>query len=355
MKPIANVFQSIHNIFTRYPIREVIRTTLLEPRLAWAYRRRSLTVPSLPARMMIDPINLCNLECPLCPTGKHISGMTRTRMSYDLFEHIVGLNPRLRILDLFNLGEPFLNKDIFQMLALCREKKIRVAVHTNLTAYDTDLVERIIETPPTRLHISVDGICQETYGLYRVGGDFEKLRRNMEYLSKRIKETGKGPIVEWAFLYHKGNRQDIGQAESLARKLGFKFFVRPLVTPTHLGPDWHDPETLKSDAVSFKANVVCPHLWLQMTVKPTGALTTCCFAYHDQDQVDSLATLSTPEQLLELWNSAYYRRGRACFSSDATFREIPKPMLCETCNIYPRSGGLDPKKHPYDSTIRDWM
>jgi len=355
MTSITRLFHLTHNIFTRYPLLEVARTALHEPRLAWAYRRRSLRVPSLPARMMIDPINLCNLECPLCPTGRHITGMTRSRMPYDLFEHIVNLNPRLRILDLFNLGEPFLNNDIFRMLSLCRKKKIRTAVHTNLAAYDTDWVERIIETPPTRLHISVDGASRDSYVLYRVKGDFDRVRRNMDYLSRRIRETGKGPVVEWAFLYHKGNRQDIPAARSLAEKLGFKFFVRPLVVPKHLGPEWHDPETLASEAVSFRANVVCPHLWLQMTVKPTGALTTCCFAYHDQDESASLAGISCPEQLLELWNSSYYRRGRACFRTESTYREIPKPMLCETCNIYPRHGGLDPQEHPYDSTIRDWM
>ena len=274
-------------------------------------------------------------------------------MPYEMFEHIVGLNPRLRMLDLFNLGEPFLNKDIFKMLALTRKKKIRTAIHTNLSAYDTDLVERIIETPPTRLHISVDGMSQKTYGIYRIGGDFEKVRRNMEYLSKRIKETGRGPSVEWGFLYHKGNQKDIPAVKVFAEKLGFKAFIRPLVSPENQRRTWHTEETLAQEAISFKNNVACPHLWLSMMVKPNGKLGFCCFAYMDsEDLSEPLTTINTPEELLALWNSAPFKRGRACFRKESKYREIKQPILCEKCDLYQRHGGLDPEKHFYDTPFR---
>lgn len=349
--------KSIHKIFTRYPLFEVARTALSEPRLTWAYQRRSLTVSALPARMMIDPINICNLKCTLCPTGQNISGMTQRTMPFDMFEHILHLNPNLRMLDLFNLGEPFLNKDIFRMIDLCRRKDIRVSVHTNFEAYGTDMVERIVQTPPSRLHISVDGLNQETYGMYRIGGRFENVWKNMKYMSKRIRETGRGPVVEWGFLYHNRNRHELPEARTHARALGFKFYARPLViVPYSRALEWHDEDTIASEPVTFRSDVVCPHLWIQMTVRPTGELAPCCFAYHDDDVLsEPLTSISTPEQLLELWNTGPVKRARACFRKGGTFREIQNPILCETCNLYPRAGGLDPKKHPYDVTCRDWQ
>ncbi|NQT27221.1 radical SAM protein [candidate division KSB1 bacterium] len=354
---VAGFFKSIHKILTRYPLFEVARTALAQPKLTWAYQRRSLTMPTLPARMMIDPINICNLQCTLCPTGQNTSGMTQRAMPFEMFEHIVNLNPNLRMLDLFNLGEPFLNKDIFRMFELCQKKRIRVSVHTNLEAYDMDMVERIIQSPLARLHISVDGLCQETYGYYRVGGSFDKVWKNMKYLSRRIKETSRGPAVEWGYLYHKRNKQDISEAQKRAQELGFKFYARPLViVPQERGPEWHDSGTIANEPISFRSDVVCPHLWLQMTLRPTGQLAYCCFAYHDDDALsEPLTSISTPEQLLELWNSGRVKRGRACFRKGTSFREIKNPMLCETCNIYPRTGGLDPEKHPYDMTFRDWL
>ena len=357
MTAMKEILSSIHKIFTRYPLLEVTRTALSQPSLTWAYQRRSLTVNALPTRMMIDPINICNLKCTLCPTGQNTSGMTQRAMPYDLFEHILTLNPNLKMLDLFNLGEPFLNKDIFRMFDLCYQKKIRVSVHTNLEAYDTEMVERIVRSTLPRMHISVDGLSQETYGYYRVGGSFEKVWKNMEYMSRRIRETGKGPIVEWGFLYHRRNKQDIAEAQKQAHALGFKFYARPLViVPGSKAPDWHDPETIANEPVSFRSDVVCPHLWLQMTLRPTGQLAFCCFAYHDEDALsEPLSSISTPAQLLELWNSGPVRRGRACFRKGASFREITNPILCETCNIYPRTGGLDPVKYPYDMTFRDWL
>lgn len=346
----------LRKILTRYPLGELTRTFVSEPALLFSYYRRTLTVPRLPARMMIDPCNVCNLQCPLCPTGRRIPEISPSRMPYDLFEHIVSLNPRLRMLDLYNLGEPFLNKDIFRMLELCRRKGIRTAVHTNMAAYDTGLVERIVETPPTRLHLSVDGVRQETYAAYRRAGNLERVMQNMDYLSRRIRESGRGPSVEWAFLYHKGNEGDMDEARAMASRLGFTFYARPLAVPDRLAERWHHPETIRNEPVDFRSNVVCPHLWLQMTLRPNGALAFCCFGYLDADDLsEPLSSISTPEQLLELWNSGLFRRGRTCFDRQAHYREIEKPILCEKCTNYPRTGGLDPEKHPYETPYREWI
>jgi len=349
-----HLISTLKEITIRYNPAEVFRSAFASPKATWAYYRRQIRVPTLPSRMMIDPINICNLKCPLCPTGAGASGARRTKMSYELFEHILSLNPNLRMADLYNLGEPFLNQDIYKMLKLCRKKNIRTSMHTNLF-YDQSRIDQMLEAPPTRLHLSVDGMHPETYSIYRSGGQFSQVLDNMEYLSKRIRETGQGPAVEWAFLFHKGNKQDIPEARKMAERLGFQFFERPLVVPPSLAPEWHDPEDLKQVAASFHINVACPHLWLKMTVKPTGALAFCCFAYDDADDIGSLADLNSPEDLLTLWNDGVVRRGRACFRRKGTFREISKPILCETCNVYQRMSGLDPITHPYNMHAHDWM
>ncbi|MBN2103656.1 radical SAM protein [bacterium] len=350
----SHMLSTLKKIALRYNPSEVFRSAFASPKATWAYYRRHIKAPTLPSRMMIDPINICNLKCPLCPTGVGTYGARRAKMSYELFEHILSLNPNVRMADLYNLGEPFLNPDIFKMFKLCREKDIRTSTHTNLF-YDRSIIDQMLENPPARLHLSVDGATPETYSIYRAGGDFNRIRENMEYLSDRIRKTGKGPAVEWVFLFHKGNKQDIFTAREMARRLNFQFFVRPLVVPPHLAPEWHDPEDLKKVSASFHMNVVCPHLWLKMTIKPTGALAFCCFAYDDADDIGSLADLNTPEELLALWNEGIVRRGRTCFQRKGTFREISKPMLCETCNVYKRSNGLDPKKYPYNTHAHDWM
>lgn len=352
----SNIIHTLRDIVTRYNAVEVFRSLYASPKLTWAYYRRHRTVHALPSRMMIDPINICNLKCPLCPTGVGVTGAKQALMSFELFEHIVSLNPSVRMVDLYNLGEPFLNKDIFKMLKFCQDRGIRTSTHTNLAAYGTDLIEQMIAISPTRLHLSIDGVTPETYWTYRIGGDFDKVRRNMEYLSKRIRETGRGPAtVEWAYLFHKGNKHEIPQARDLARKLDFQFFVRPLVVPPSIISEWYDPEDLNQVTASFRTNVVCPHLWLKMTVKPIGTLALCCFAYDDDDDIGSLVDLKTPEELLALWNESVVRRGRACFSRKGKFREITKPMLCETCNIYKRTSGLNPEKYPYNMHAHDWM
>jgi hypothetical protein len=268
-------------------------------------------------------------------------------MPFDLFRHIIGLNPRVRTVDLFNWGEPFLNKDIFAMLALCAKKNIRTVVHTNLSAYGLDVVEQIVQTSPSCLQVSVDGLSQETYASYRVGGDIERVRKNMDQLSRRLRETGKTLRVEWQFLYHRKNMHDIPAARNLASRLGFLFQARPLLVPRSKATEWHDGPHTSEMLFNGRIPVTCPYLWLRLTVDPQGCLTFCCIAYHDDDKLSApLSSISTPAELLSLLNSPILQRARACFQRDAKYSEIHTPILCEICDVFQRQGGLDSSLHP---------
>ena len=112
------MMHTIHKILIKYPIQELVAIGLSDFRLCLSYLLRSPAVPHLPSRMIIDPINKCNLQCPFCYTGAREPGATKSEMSYECFEHIIGLNPRVNSIDLYNWGEPLLNRDIFRMLDL---------------------------------------------------------------------------------------------------------------------------------------------------------------------------------------------------------------------------------------------
>jgi len=77
-----------------------------------------------PHFILIEPTNICNLRCPLCPTGRGEKGRSKGKMSLDKFKRIIDeIGDYLYDIELDNWGEPLLNKDIFELIRYANEKK----------------------------------------------------------------------------------------------------------------------------------------------------------------------------------------------------------------------------------------
>ncbi|HCR16024.1 MAG TPA: radical SAM protein, partial [Candidatus Latescibacteria bacterium] len=78
-----------------------------------------------PFILMVEPTNLCNLKCPLCPSGN--GGLTRPRgtMEFDAFRRVFEDQANhLLLLMLWNQGEPFINKNLTDMVRLASEHNV---------------------------------------------------------------------------------------------------------------------------------------------------------------------------------------------------------------------------------------
>ncbi|MCL4383830.1 hypothetical protein M1116_00050 [Patescibacteria group bacterium] len=67
----------------------------------------------LPEIASIDPNNICQLRCPLCPTGSGTIKITKSMISLDKFRLYVNRIPSLKKILLHGWGEPFLNHQLF--------------------------------------------------------------------------------------------------------------------------------------------------------------------------------------------------------------------------------------------------
>ena len=86
----------------------------------------------LPPLIYIDPINYCNLRCPLCPTGQRILGRKWGKMSFDLFQRLVDeIADRGYFVNLFNWGEPLLHPQIFDMADYAPGRGLSVRISSN--------------------------------------------------------------------------------------------------------------------------------------------------------------------------------------------------------------------------------
>jgi MoaA/NifB/PqqE/SkfB family radical SAM enzyme len=74
-----------------------------------------------PTTLMLEPVNFCNLKCPLCPTGQGMIKREKEMLNLEKSKKIIHqLGPEIIHLRLWNWGEPFLNKDLFKNNKICK-------------------------------------------------------------------------------------------------------------------------------------------------------------------------------------------------------------------------------------------
>ena len=187
-----------------------------------------------PSEYLIEPSSICHLKCPFCPQGKETKEMFPAKGMISLSNYRVILDKiacYAKRIEFFNWGEPYLNKNINAMVKLASERGIKTTISSNLSISGLDY-EAIVTSGLTNLTVSIYGASQETYGKYRIGGDYHLVLRNMagiEAAKKQLKSDQ--PKVRWQFLINKFNEHELDNARELARVMGIQIIFRLMNVP----------------------------------------------------------------------------------------------------------------------------
>jgi MoaA/NifB/PqqE/SkfB family radical SAM enzyme len=137
---------------------------------------RATKLSGRPYFLVVESTNLCNLSCPLCPTGQGLKSRPKGKMSFNDFKKIIDeLGAYLYSLRMENWGEPLLNEEIPMMIAYAKSKGIFTSFNTNLCLLDESIAKGLISSGLDHIKISLDGTNEQSYLKYRMGGDFRKV------------------------------------------------------------------------------------------------------------------------------------------------------------------------------------
>jgi radical SAM protein with 4Fe4S-binding SPASM domain len=269
-------------------------------RLLWAYLRRSENLVGLPVEYIVETTAKCNLYCPMCPRETH--KQPKEDMAQEIFDRLVAESGKsAEHMMLIGLGEPFMDRRIFERIEYCAQHNISTLLSTNGTFLDESLAMRILESRLEHITLSFDGSTKESFEYYRKGAKFEKVREN---------------FVRFARLKHerKARIQIVVQMVRLERNAGeveeFRRFwsAIPGIDQVRVKEDETNllqPET-GHDAGGWK--YPCHYLWRgPMYVKHNGDVYACCQAYMlDGAPVGRIGG----ETLENIWNSGEMQRMR---------------------------------------------
>lgn len=310
------------------------------------FKARKLYLHSYPISLRIDPCNYCNLHCVLCPVGTKAQGRKQSKMDFIAFKNIMDeCGPYIWDVDLFNWGEPLLNKDIFKMIEYARKKKIDVTISTNLNYFDDDMCLNIIKSGLNKLIVSLDGASQESVSQYQKGCNFQKVIENIKKVVN-MKEQLKSslPFVQWRFLINRYNENEIDKAKEISKELrvdkleignfrcdmGNEILLNNKAQYENV-KDWlPENETLSMYNYSRKQkkdmNDICRFLWFESTIQPDGAVSPCCAVWHEKYDFGNINESS----FKKVWNSKKYQDARRISRGD----DISiKKHICFVCKL----------------------
>lgn len=304
-------------------------------------RLRRARVAGMPAQYFIDPINVCNLRCPLCPTGLGVLARPRGRMGVADFSRVVDeIAPYAYRVELYNWGEPLLHPDISAMIEYASQRRITVGLSSNLNHLDAGMARRLVESGLTQLVVSIDGATQESYAAYRRRGDLNAVLNNLRLLLETRHSLRRNtPFIIWRMLVGKHNEGEIESVRAMARTMGADTFSTGMLFVDTRDPEqveqWlpSDPALSPYDSRAEKPENRwdCHDLWESMIINWDGGVAPCCWLHDAQYDFGNVARST----VREIWNGPSYVSARRAIARRPK-QAADVPTICHRCCGHPQ-------------------
>ena len=243
----------------------------------------------MPLSYSIEPTNRCNLKCPECPSG--LGALTRPLgllKKEDFIKIVDEIKSTSFYIQLFFQGEPFINKQLPVLIKYAQSKKMYVSISTNGHFINEENVDEVLKNAPDKLIYSVDGLDEDSYQNYRVGGTFKQVDEGLRLLINRKKELGlKKPFVEFQFIVMKQNEHLIEDVKEYGKVVGVdKVVFKTMQISSYDNAKKFLPSNkkysryiLENGSFKIKQEIKnhCFALWRTSVITWDGKVVPCCF------------------------------------------------------------------------------
>ena len=183
-----------------------------------------------PRDYVVEVSGLCNLSCITCPrSSRKPAGRYAQLMDLPTFQNVIDKirreDPFVANIQLYQWGEPTLNKHLPDMIAYAHSRNILCTISSNLN-FNANF-RAIIEARPECLRISVSG-TGERYAVTHTGGQWDHFIAHAQTVADLRREINPEMKVEF---YHHLYNDDLDatrrQLEDLCARFDFEYHPVP--------------------------------------------------------------------------------------------------------------------------------
>jgi radical SAM protein with 4Fe4S-binding SPASM domain len=297
--------------------------------------RKKPIIWGYPTTLSIEPTTSCNLRCPECPSGLRSFTRPIGMLEEELFRKvIIEARKYLTYLHLYFQGEPFLHPSFTKFVQIADQEGIFTSTSTNAHYLTKENVDKTIASGLKQLIVSMDGITQEIYQGYRVGGKLSKVTSGLKLLLERKEELNSPfPRVVLQFLVTGKNEHQIPSIKNWGEEIGvdelliksiqiYDFENGSELIPNDLNYSRYIPD--RKGKWKLKKNIEnkCWRMWQGAVVTWDGRVVPCCF---DKDGEHMMGNI-TEKPLFTIWKEPKYQSFRKNLLEDRKQIEI-----CKNC------------------------
>ncbi len=295
-----------------------------------------------PYSLSVEPTNICNLNCLECPSGNGELTRNRGNILLDDYKKVIAESYKYLLnLFLYFQGEPFIYKNIFEMIKYASDKNIYTATSTNGHFLSKENSKKIVESGLDKIIISLDGTTQEVYEQYRISGSLEKVIEGIKNLIE-VKNNlkSKTPFVELQFLVLGTNEHQKNDFLMLGKSLnvnsvklktaqiydyknGSKFIPKDQKYSRYVSQRGTQSSPLNRYILKKKLRNRCGRLWDSAVVTIHGDVLPCCF---DKDAKYSFGNIKN-NSVSEIINNQKFKT-----FADNLLQNRKGIDICRNCN-----------------------
>ena len=253
----------------------------------------------------------------------------------ELYQKVIDdASVHLTWLHLYFQGEPFLHPGFLDLVKYADGKRIFTSTSTNAHYFTDKNASDILNSGLRQLIVSMDGISQEIYEKYRIGGSLEKVQKGLTLLLEARKKQGKNfPRVVLQFLVTGQNEHQIPSLKAWTKEIGvdelqlkttqiYNFENGSELIPSDLGYSRYVPDGKGTWKLKKKLENKCWRMWQGAVVTWDGKVVPCCF---DKDAQYVMGDLKS-DLMEKVWRSEAYQQFRRQLLQDRSQIEI-----CRNC------------------------
>ncbi len=270
---------------------------------------------AMPFAISVEPTTSCNLRCPQCPSGLRAFTRPTGMLTFSLFEVIV---PQIRkyvhSINFYFQGEPYLNPDFLRMVKTASVNNIYSITSTNAHYLNDDNCIKTIESGLDEIIISIDGVTQETYEQYRIGGKLDLVLKGADNLIRwKKKQNSRKPFVVFQFVVFKTNEHEVENIKTIGKKMGadkvriktaqiYDFKNNTRIIPENVRYSRYKKSESGSWIIKNELLNQCWRMWQSCVITWDGKIVPCCF---DKDAKYQLGNLNQ-NSFKDIWFSKPY-------------------------------------------------
>lgn len=272
-----------------------------------------------PLSIQVEPSGMCNFKCVYCiHSAEHAKEiLLKEMLSLEVFKKfLVGakyFKQKIKTITFCGLGEPLLNKDVYEMIKLSKEICTETNIVTNGSLLTSENSDKLIASGIDNIRISLQGLNAQDYKkTSNFIIDFDKFINNLKYLYEH-KGNAKIylKIVDLVIDTKEKEEEFYKIFENICDNIEIQIIIKesPHVEFNKISKRDVTKKTIYNKPV--KNVEVCSAIFFSMFFRANGSVLPCCNVHDYNYQSLEIGNVND-NNIFEIWNSEKLKALRLC-------------------------------------------